>query len=165
MAQGFQGIEHSYEQQVEAGHHRRENRQVFAVSLPEIGQLYQSEQWAGLKTLVMVIRVRNLGNKVTRQITFYLSSLAADAAHIGRAIRRHWGIENQLHWVLDVTFAEDNSPIRNLNGPENFSLLRRMAISLLNQETSTKPSLRQKMKRASMNTNYLLEVLAVTLPH
>jgi predicted transposase YbfD/YdcC len=165
MAQGFQGIEHSYEQQVEAGDHRRENRQVFAVSLPEIGQLYQSEQWAGLKTLVMVIRVRNLGNKVTRQITFYLSSLAADAAHIGRAIRRHWGIENQLHWVLDVTFAEDNSPIRNLNGPENFSLLRRMAISLLNQETSTKRSLRQKMKRASMNTNYLLEVLAVTLPH
>lgn len=64
MAQGFQGIEHSYEQRGEAGHHRRENRQVFAVSLPEIGQLYQSEQWAGLKTLVMVIRVRNLGNKV-----------------------------------------------------------------------------------------------------
>jgi predicted transposase YbfD/YdcC len=130
-----------------------------------MGELYQSEQWAGLKTLVLVIRVRNLWNKVTREVTFYLSSLAADATHIGRAIRAHWGIENQLHWVLDVTFAEDNSRIRNLNSPENFSLLRRMAISLLNQETSTKRSLRQKMKRASMNTNYLLEVLAVTLPH
>jgi predicted transposase YbfD/YdcC len=166
IAQGFQGIEYSYEQRVEAGHHRRENRQVFAVSLCEMGELYQSEQWARLKTLVLAIRVRNLWNKVTREVTFYLSSLAADATHMGRAIRAHWGIENQLHWVLDVTFAEDNSRIRNLNSPENFSLLRRMAISLLNQETSTKRSLRQKMKRrASMNTNYLLEVLAVTLPH
>jgi predicted transposase YbfD/YdcC len=67
---GFKEIEYSYEQRVEAGHHRRENRQVFAVSLSEIGELYQSEQWAGLKTLVMVIRVRNLWNKVTREVMF-----------------------------------------------------------------------------------------------
>jgi len=162
---GFKGIEYTYEQRVEAGHHRRENRQVFAVPLSEMGELYQSEQWAGLKTVVMVIRVRKLWNKTTREVMFYLSSLAANAAVIGRAIRTHWGIENQLHWVLDMTFGEDDSRIRNLNSPENFSLLRRLAISLLNQETSTKRSLRQKMKRASMNTNYMLEVLAVTLPH
>ena len=163
MAKGFQGIEHSYEQRVEAGHHRKENRQVFAVAISEMGELYQVEQWAGLQTVVMVIRVRKLWNKTTREVMFYLSSLAANAVVIGRAIRTHWGIENQLHWVLDMTFGEDDSRIRNLNGPENFSLLRRMAISLLNQETSTKRSLRQKMKRASMNTNYMIEVLAVTL--
>ena len=123
-----------------------------------MGELYQVEQWAGLQTVVMVIRVRKLWNKTTREVMFYLSSLAANAVVIGRAIRTHWGIENQLHWVLDMTFGEDDSRIRNLN-----SLLRRMAISLLNQETSTKRSLRQKMKRASMNTNYMIEVLAVTL--
>ena len=164
FAKDFKGIEHSYAQRVEAGHHRRENRQGGAVPLEQMGELYQSEQWAGLKTLVMVIRVRRLWNKITHEVMFYLSSLAADAAYIGRALRAHWGIENQLHWVLDVTFGEDDSRIRNLNSPENFSLLRRLAISLLNQETSTKRSLRQKMKRAAMNTNYLLEVLAVTLP-
>jgi predicted transposase YbfD/YdcC len=129
-----------------------------------MGELYQSEQWAGLKTVVMVIRVRKLWKETTREVMFYLSSLAANAVVIGRAIRTHWGIENQLHWVLELTFGEDDSRIRNLNGPENFSLLRRMAISLLNQETSTKRSLRQKMKRASMNTNYMIDVLAVTLP-
>lgn len=164
-AKGFKEIEYSYDLTVEKGHHRKENRQIWAVPLSAIGELYKSSQWAGLKTLVMVIRVRTLWNKTTREVMFYLSSLTPDAAYIGRAIRAHWSIENQLHWVLDVTFGEDDSRIRNLHGPENFSLLRRMAISLLNQETSTKRSLRQKMKRASMNTNYLLEVLAVTLTH
>ncbi len=67
---------------------------------------------------------------------FYLSSLPCDAIQIGRAIRAHWGIENQLHWVLDVTFGEDASRIRSGYGPENMALLRRMALGLLNQETS-----------------------------
>lgn len=165
LAKGFKGIEHSHDQRVEAGHHRSENRQVWAVPLSEMCELYHSGQWAGLKTVVMVIRVRKLWNKTTREVMFYLSSLAADAPYIGRAIRAHWGIENQLHWVLDVTFGEDDSRIRTFNGSENFSLLRWMAISLLNQETSTKRSLRQKIKRAAMNTDYMLEVLAVTLPH
>lgn len=165
MNKGFQGIQHSHNQRVESGHHRRENRQVWAVPVTEMGELYQQAQWAGLKTVVMVIRVRHLWNKTTREVMFYLSSLAADAVKLGQAIREHWGIENQLHWVLDVTFGEDKSRIRTLNGPENFSLLRRMAISLLNQETSSKRSLKQKMNRAAMNKDYLLEVLAVALPH
>lgn len=76
------------------------------------------------------VAVRHLWNKTTREVQFYLSSLPCDAARLGRAIRAHWGIENQLHWVLDVTFKEDASRIRNGHSPENFSLLRRMAISL-----------------------------------
>ena len=95
---------------------------------------------------------------------FYLSSLPSDALSIGRAIRQHWGIENQLHWVLDVSFGEDASRIRNGHSPENFSLLRRMAISLLNQETSTTRSLKQKAKRAAMDNNYMLQVLSAALP-
>jgi predicted transposase YbfD/YdcC len=94
---------------------------------------------------------------------FYLSSLPCDAVRIGRAIRIHWGIENQLHWVLDVTFAEDASRIRHRHSSENFALIRRMAISLLNQETSTKRSLRQKAKRAAMDSNYMLQVLTTAL--
>ena len=89
-----------------------------------------------------------------------MTSLPCDAQRIGRAIRLHWGIENQLHWVLDVTFSEDDSRIRRGNGPENFTLLRRMAISALNQETSSRRSIRQKAKLASMNPDYMMKVLA-----
>jgi hypothetical protein len=81
---------------------------------------------------------------------------------MARAIRAHWGFENRLHWVLDVTFKEDASRIRKDHGAENFSLLRRMAVSFLNQETS-KRSLRQKTKRAAMSPDYMLDVLAAAI--
>ena len=165
LGQGFADIEHSYDHRVEAGHHRREHRQVWAVPVAAIGNLYQPTKWLGLQTVVMVVRVRHLWNKITREVQFYLSSLPCDAMQIGRAIRAHWGIENQLHWVLDVTFGEDACRIRNGHSPENFSLLRRMAIGLLNQETSTKRSLKQKAKRAAMDNNYMLQVLSAALPH
>lgn len=160
QAQNFDGIEHSYERRVEAAHHRREIRQVWAVPVSEIENLYQSQCWAGLKSVVMVVRVRHLWNKTTREVQYYLSSLPCDAPSIGRAIRQHWSIENQLHWVLDVTFGEDNSRIRNGHSPENLTLLRRMAIGLLNQETSFKRSLQQKTQRAGMDRGYMMQVLS-----
>ena len=160
----FDGIEYQYDQRVEAGHHRQEHRQVWVVPVTAIPNLYQASAWAGLQTVVMVIRIRQLWNKTTREVQFYLSSLPCDAVAIARAIRAHWGIENQLHWVLDVTFSEDASRIRTGHSPENFALMRRMAISLLNQEISTKRSLRQKTKRAAMDSNYMLQVLATALP-
>jgi predicted transposase YbfD/YdcC len=164
QASNFVGLEHSYEARVESGHHRREHRQVWAVPVTVLGNLYQIEQWAGRKTIVMVTRVRHLWHKTTREVTFYLTSLHWDAALIGRAIRTHWGIENQLHWVLDVTWGEDQSRIRRGHGGENMALLRRLAISVLNQETSPKRSLKQKAKRASMSPDYMLTVLAAGLP-
>jgi predicted transposase YbfD/YdcC len=160
--ENFKGIEHRYDSRVEAGHDRRETRKVWAVPLDQMGVLHEISQWTGLKTIVMVSRVRQLWNKTTREVMFYLSSLPCDAVVIGRAIRAHWGIENRLHWVLDVTFKEDASRIRKGYGPENFSLLRRMAIGLLNQETS-KRSLKQKTKRAAMSTNYMLDILATAI--
>lgn len=104
QAQSFESIEHSYDQRVEAGHHRREHRQIWAVPLAAMGNLYQQSQWLGLQTVVMVVRVRHLWNKTTREVQFYLSSLPCDAARIGRAIRAHWGIENQLHARLGCHF-------------------------------------------------------------
>ena len=160
----FEGMEYSYDQRVEAGHHRQEHRQIWVVPRTAIPDLYQPSPWVGLQSIVMVVRVRHLWNKTTREVQFYLSSLPCNAVEIGRAIRAHWGIENQLHWVLDVTFGEDASRIRTKNSPENFALLRRMAVSLLNQETSSKRSLRQKAKRAAMDSNYMLQVLATALP-
>lgn len=163
-AANFAGLEHSYDARVESGHHRREHRQVWAVPVTVMGNLHHIEQWAGLRTIVMVKRVRHLWNKITQETMVYLTSLPCDAAVIGRAIRTHWGIENQLHWVLDVTWGEDKSRIRRGHGGENMALLRRLAISVLNQETSKKRSLTQKAKRASMSPDYMLTVLAAGLP-
>ena len=122
-AANFEGLEHRYDTRVESGHHRREYRRVWAVPVALLGALHPIEQWAGLKTIVLVRRVRHLWNKITRETMIYLTSLPCDAARIGRAIRTHWGIENQLHWVLDVTWEEDKSRIRRGHGGENMALL------------------------------------------
>jgi predicted transposase YbfD/YdcC len=159
IANNFEGINISHDRRVEKGHHRTEKRRVWAVPLSELGGLYKQEQWSGLQTIVMVERTRHLWNKVTHEVQFYLSSLPADAHVLGHAIRTHWGIENQVHWTLDVTFNEDHCRIRSGNSPRNLALLRRMALNVLNQETTLKRSLRQKMKRAAMNNDYMMTVL------
>ena len=159
IADNFEGIKFSHDRRVEKGHHRTEKRLVWAVPLSEFGGLYKQEQWSGLQTIVMVERTRHLWNKVTHEIQYRLSSLPAEAQNLGNAIRTHWGIENQVHWTLDVTFNEDHCRIRSCHSPRNLALLRRMALNALNQEKSLKRSLRQKMNRAAMNNDYMMTVL------
>ncbi|PMB17200.1 ISAs1 family transposase, partial [Fischerella thermalis CCMEE 5198] len=113
-----------------------------------------------LQSIVMVVRERRLWNKTTREIQFYLTSLHSNAQLLGRAIRKHWGIENQAHWTLDCTFAEDSCPIRSFHSPRNFALLRRIALNALNREQTYKRSLRQKMKRTGMDNDYMIRVLS-----
>ncbi len=149
---------------VESGHHRREKREVTAVSIDQIGHLYKQSQWSGLQTIVRVVRTRHLWNKTQKEVMFYISSLPPHAQQLGKAIRQHWSIENQLHWVLDVTFREDSCRIRTGNAPENIALLKRWSINLLNQETNYKRSTRQKAKRASMDQEYMLKVLEASIP-
>jgi len=157
--QEFKGIEMSYDSRTEKGHHRVETRKAKAVSVAQFGGLYQQEQWAGLRTIVIVERVPHLWNKTTREVQFYLSSLPAEAQLNARAVRQHWGIENQLHWSLDVTFNEDKCRIRSLNSPQNFALVRRLALNAVNPETTLQRSLRQKIKRAAMNNDYMMQIL------
>jgi predicted transposase YbfD/YdcC len=160
----FQGIEYSYDLRVESGHHRKQKRQVWAISIDQMSGLYKQAQWSGLRSIVKVVRTRHLWNKTTQEVMFYLSSLPPDAQQLGKVIRQHWSIENQLHWVLDVTFAEDACRIRTGYAPENMALLKRWSINLLNQETSYKRSTRQKAKRASMDEVYMLKVLQASIP-
>ncbi|MDC0832229.1 ISAs1 family transposase, partial [Geitlerinema sp. CS-897] len=131
----------SYEQRLEKGHHRVEKRRVWAIPVSQFTHLHHQEQWCGLQTIVVVERIRHLWNKTTREVQFYLSSLPANASLLGKIIRQHWGIENQVHWVLDVTFNEDSCRIRSGHSPHNLSLLRRWALNVLRQETTLRRSL------------------------
>lgn len=164
QANQFEGIESSYDVRVESGHHRTEKRQVWAVSLHQMGSLYNQAQWVGLQTIVKIVRTRHLRDKTTCEVMFYISSLPPNAQQLGKAIRQHWSIENQLHWASDVTFGEDASRIRTGHAPQNMALLRRWSLNLLNQETSYKRSTRQKAKRASMDEVYMLKLLGTSIP-
>lgn len=157
--ENFYGRNYSYHEQVESGHHRIEKRQVWAVNISEFPPLHNQELWTKLTSIVMVVRERRLWNKTTHEVHFYLSSLDANAEKVARAIRSHWGIENSLHWTLDVTFSEDKSRIRKDHSPENFALLRRLAVNLLKQEKTFKGSLKMKRYRAAMDNNYLVQIL------
>jgi predicted transposase YbfD/YdcC len=122
--------------------------------------LYKSDEWVGLQSIVVVERTRHLWKETTHEIQFYLSSLPSDSPYVTRAIRQHWGIENSLHWVLDVTFKEDACRIRSLHAPHNLALVRRFALNALNCEHSFKGSLKQKSKRAAMDNDYMITLLA-----
>ena len=155
----YLGRDYNYHEQVEAGHHRGEKRQVWTVDVSELPPLHNQALWSGLKTVVMIVSERRLWNKTTTESRFYLSSLSSNAERIAGASRSHWGIENSLHWALDVTFCEDKSRIRKQNSPENFALLRRLAINLLKPEKTFKQSLKMKRYRAAMDNNYLVKIL------
>jgi predicted transposase YbfD/YdcC len=122
-------------------------------------RLYQQEQWDGLQTIVIVERIRHLWNQTTHEIQFYLNPVPPDVQLLCHAIRTHCSIENQLHRLLDVTFAEDQCWIRSFHSPHNLALLRRLALNALNRETTLKRSLRQKRRQAAMNNNYMVTVL------
>ena len=158
---GFDGLSHDYHETVNAGHGRVETRRCWAVSDPDsVRYVDEGGQWPGLTTLVMVEGERRVGGKTTVEPRYYISSLPNDASKLLDAVRSHWGIENRLHWSLDVTLNEDGSRVRSGNGAENFSVLRRMALNLLKAEKSTKRSLAGKRKDAAWDNDYLLKVLA-----
>jgi predicted transposase YbfD/YdcC len=157
----WQGIEYSYHETVESGHHRIETRQVWAVSVSQLPPLHRQSQWLGLATVVMVRSQRQLWNKTTTKVRFYLSSLNADAQRHNRVIRSHWSIENSLHWVLDVTFNEDASRIRQGHAAENLGLLRRLSVNVLKREPS-RQSLKMKRYKAGMDNDFLIKILAAS---
>ncbi len=162
QAQGnnWQGIDYSYSEKTEAGHHRIEHRQIWVVDLDQLPELSEAKKWKGLRSVVMVKRERQLWNKRTTEVCFYITSLEPDAVILALVIRAHWGVENSLHWVLDVTFQEDSSRIRRGHGPENMGLIRRLCINLLKRDTSKK-SIAMKRYSAALNNDYALKVLSL----
>ena len=108
----------------------------------------------------MVTAERWQGDQVSVETRYYISSLQSNAQRFLQATRSHWGIENRVHWVLDVSFREDESRIRTGNAPENLAVVRHMALNLLRQDRTCKASIKAKRKLAGWDNNYLLSILS-----
>ncbi len=115
--------------------------------------------WAGLTSIVMVESCREIGARTEHETRFYITSIAANAERIGTAIRGHWGIENGLHWVMDMVFRDDECRIRKNNAPANFATVKHMASNLLRQAPG-KDSLRVKRKVAAWDDDFLASLIA-----
>lgn len=158
----FQKVDHTYDRTVNKGHGRLEIRQCWAISGADSLQFLRGhEQWKGLQTIAMVHSQRQVNGQTTAETRYYISSLANDAKKILHAARSHWGVENSLHWVLDVAMGEDDSRIRKDNAPESMAVLRRIALNLLKQEKTLKRGIAGKRLKAALSPDYLLKVLSV----
>ena len=141
-------------------HGRLVRRRVFAST--QAAELEALSAWPGLHTVLAVETIRGVTgtSKVEAEIRYFLSSCRDDPATLGRAVRTHWGIENALHWVLDVTFREDDSRVRDRRAARNLAVLRRIAINLVGRDRSAKASVRARRKKAAWNDDYRLQLLA-----
>jgi predicted transposase YbfD/YdcC len=148
-------------QSLSKGHGRIERRRCRTLSDPEwLAWLDPPGAWRGLRTVVQLERERRVGETVSVETHYYLASLPPAARTLGQAVQRHWGIENRLHWVLDVTFREDASRVRVGDGAETFAVLRHLALNLLRQDHTRRGSLATKRFRAALDPDYLATLLA-----
>jgi predicted transposase YbfD/YdcC len=144
---------------VAKGHGRTETRETFVVPAPR--ELVATGCWAGLASLIMVIRsgTDHTTGKTSDEVRYFISSLPAKVKRLAGVVRQHWGIENGLHWVLDVAFNEDRMRQRERKGIENVALLNRLAVSILRQDQTIKAGVKCKRKTAGWDNDYLLHLL------
>lgn len=153
----FKDISHDYYESTDAEHGKIEIRRYWTTS--DIDWLQSKENWIKLETICMVERERQFDHKTECETSYYIGSIADNAQQFAHAVRSHWAIENSLHWVLDVSFREDESRIRKDNAPENMAVLRHIALNMIKKETSLKKSIKSKRLRAGWDNDYLLKVL------
>ena len=157
QAVDFEGVQHAIHRTIDADHGRIEEREVYVSS--EIDWLPLKDDWAGLGSVIMVISRRTIDGKTTEETRYYITNLGADAERLGKAIRIHWGIENSVHWVLDVTFEEDSSLITTGHAAENLSILKRLTLNMLRFDSDSKTSVKGKRRKAGWNNAYLARLL------
>jgi predicted transposase YbfD/YdcC len=152
------GLKHTTAATTNGGHGRVEQRRLWATG--EVGWFAERGRWKNLRSLIRIEAVRAVGGETSREYRYYISSLPADdAERLLKLIRGHWGIENTLHWSLDINFREDERRIRRGHGAENFSRLSRIALNLLKSETTEKVGIKTKRLTCGWDHDYLLKVL------
>lgn len=141
----------------EKSRNRQEKREIWATD--NLEWLPQKNEWKGLKSLICLRSTRAVDNKITEELRFYISSRAANAEALGKDIRLHWGIENKVHYVLDVSYGEDACRVRKDHGAENLSILRRAVQNMAKREQTKKLSGKKKRTLAAMNAEYRIKLL------
>ena len=156
----FAELAHDFHETIHKGHGRLEIRRCWAVSDPaHLRYVNDRQEWCQLRSLVLVESERFVAGHSSVDTRYYISSLPNHAARLLAATRAHWGIENRLHWVLDIAFREDESRVRRGHAPENLAVLRRMALNLLRQEPTAPGGIAARRKRAGWDHNYLRKLL------
>jgi len=146
---------------VDCGHGRVEQRKCSVIA--DLSLIEKASEWASLQGLVRIEseRYHKVSGKIEREIRYYITSLRPDAARLNSVVRQHWGIENKLHWVLDVGFGEDLDRKRAGHTAQNFSILNRIALNLLKQDKTSKRGIKGKRLKAAWNHPYLLKLLGI----
>jgi len=147
----------SNDKTVEKDHGRIETRECAVIQ--DMDWVYEKDNWKGLKSIIKVNSKRELKDRVETQTRYYISSLNLHASEANKFVRYHWGIENSLHWVLDVTFREDDSRVRTGNSSENLSIIRTIALNIIKADKTTKLSMKKKRLKASLDDHYLIHLL------
>jgi predicted transposase YbfD/YdcC len=149
-----------YTKTVDKDHGRLEIRECWTISDPEVlGHLRGVERWPHLHTVSRIRAQRRIGDEISCEDRYHIATITG-AQHVLGAVRAHWGIENELHWTLDIAFDEDRCRVRKDHGPENLALLRHLALNLLKHEKTCKRSIKGKRLLAGWRNDYLLKVLA-----
>lgn len=159
QAANYEDVAYSYFESVEKDHGRIEKRRCWVVDEDATEWLERQDQWPGLTSIAAIQSERKIRGKTTTETRYFISSLEGNAEKIAKAAREHWSIENSLHYVLDVTFNEDNNRIRKDNAPENLVVLRRIALNMVKKEPTRKGSVRGKVKIAGWDNSYLERIL------
>lgn len=160
QAEPFDQFRHDYAKTVNKGHGRIEIRECWTTSDPDLlAYLRKGAAWAGLQTIALVRATRRVNGDESMQDRYYISSVAGDAHSILQAARHHWGVENSLHWVLDVVFREDQARMRRGHSSHNFALLRHIALNLVRNQKSGPKSVRGKRLKAAWDHDFLFNIL------
>ena len=152
-------IPHTFFETQERGHGRTETRRCWAC-VPN-AQITSADRWAGLRSVALLESVRTLNGTTTTDWRYFISSLPPKAQQIMEAVRLHWGIENSVHWVLDVTFNEDKCRVRKDNGAQNMATLRHITLNVLKRNVTRKASLKRKRQMAAWDPQFLGELLEI----
>lgn len=158
---GWKNIVHDYHQTVEQGHGRGETRRCWVMS--DLSLLEDAKSWRDLRCVVRIEATRETLKGVSVEVRYYITSLSCDARVIMQAIRLHWGVENKLHYVLDLSFAEDLNRTRVRNAQANLVTVRHVALNLLSLDRVSRVGVKAKRKKAGWDEGYLLDVLGFRL--